>query len=59
LEAIRRNQAIQLNILMDRPANDPITLPDKVSKIISNYLDERSCSTSLDSGVFSGATVIM
>lgn len=40
LEAIRRNQAIQLNILMDRPANDPITLPDKVSKMMPNLVDE-------------------
>lgn len=34
LQAIRRNQAIQLNILMDRSANDPIALPDKVSKMM-------------------------
>ncbi len=40
LEAIRRNQAIQLNILMDRPANDLITLPDKVSKMMPNLVDE-------------------
>ena len=40
LQAIRRNQAIQLNILMDRPANDPITLPDKVSKKMPNLVDE-------------------
>ena len=40
LEAIRRNQAIQLNILMDRPANDPITLPDTVSKMMPNLVDE-------------------
>lgn len=40
LEAIRRNQAIQLNILMDRPANDPVTLPDTVSKMMPNLVDE-------------------
>ena len=40
LEAIRRNQAIQLNILIDRPANDPVTLPDKVSKMMPNLVDE-------------------
>ena len=40
LQAIRRNQAIQLNILMDRPANDSITLPDKVSKKMPNLVDE-------------------
>jgi len=40
LQAIRRNQAIQLNILMDRPANDPITLPDTVSKMMPNLVDE-------------------
>ncbi len=40
LQAIRRNQAIQLNILMDRPANDPIALPDKVSKMMPNLADE-------------------
>jgi outer membrane protein TolC len=40
LKAIRRNQAIQLNILMDRPANDPITLPDTVSKMMPNLVDE-------------------
>ena len=40
LQAIRRNQAIQLNILMDRPANDSITLPEKVSKMMPNLVDE-------------------
>ena len=40
LQAIRRNQAIQLNILMDRPANDPIALPDKVSKMMPNLANE-------------------
>ncbi len=40
LQAIRRNQAIHLNILMDRPANDPITLPDTVSKMMPNLVDE-------------------
>lgn len=32
LQAIRTNQAIQLNILMDRHANEPISLPHAVSK---------------------------
>jgi outer membrane protein, heavy metal efflux system len=32
LQAIRRNQAIQLNILMDKLPGEPITLPDEVSK---------------------------
>lgn len=40
LQAIRRNQVIQLNILMDRPANDPIELPDKVSKMMPNLASE-------------------
>lgn len=40
LQAIRRNQAIQLNILMDRPANNPISLPDKASKVMPGLIDE-------------------
>jgi len=40
LQAIRRNQAIQLNILMDRPANKFILLPDTVSKEMSDLTDE-------------------
>lgn len=42
LQAIRRNQAIQLNTLMDRPANAPITLPDKVSTVMPDLLDENA-----------------
>jgi outer membrane protein, heavy metal efflux system len=40
LRAIRRNQSIQLNILMDLPANDSIVLPDKVSKMMPNLANE-------------------
>lgn len=40
LEAIRRNQSIQLNILMDRPANEFVSLPNKVSKMMPNLVDE-------------------
>jgi len=40
LQAIRRNQAIQLNILMDKPANDELSLPDQVSKMMPNLAKE-------------------
>lgn len=40
LQAIRRNQTIRLNILMDKPANDILSLPDKVSKTMPNIVDE-------------------
>ena len=40
LQAIRRNQAIQLNILMDRPANDSFLLPDKVSMMMLTLAEE-------------------
>lgn len=40
LHAIRRNQAIQLNILMSRPANAHLSLPDKVSKMMPTLVDE-------------------
>ena len=40
LQAIRRNQTIQLNILMDRPANDVVSLPDQVSKTMPDIVDE-------------------
>lgn len=40
LQALRRNQAIQLNILMNRPANNVLTLPEKVSKTIPDIIDE-------------------
>lgn len=41
LHAIRRNQTIQLNILMNKPANGLISLPDIVSKAMPNLADER------------------
>jgi len=40
LQVIRRNQTIQLNILMDRPANDVVSLPDQVSKTMPDIVDE-------------------
>lgn len=40
LQAIRRNQTIRLNILMDKPANDILSLPDQVSKTMPNIVDE-------------------
>ena len=39
LQALRRNQAIQLNLLMDRPAMDELVLPDKVSRRMPELLD--------------------
>jgi outer membrane protein, heavy metal efflux system len=40
LQAIRRNQAIQLNILMDRPANNELILPGQVSKKMPSLVSE-------------------
>lgn len=40
LRAIRRNQGIKLNILMDRPANNVIVLPEQVSKSMPTLADE-------------------
>ncbi|MEH6588602.1 MAG: TolC family protein [Halioglobus sp.] len=40
LQAIRRNQAIQLNILMDNFAYEAITLPDEVSKAMPVHASE-------------------
>ncbi|MBL4799435.1 MAG: TolC family protein [Oleispira sp.] len=40
LQAIRRNQAIQLNILMNRPANNTVLLPEQVSKEMPVISDE-------------------
>ncbi len=40
LQAIRRNQAIQLNILMGRPAKDRINLINKVSKMMPDIVNE-------------------
>lgn len=39
-QALRRNQNIQLNILMGRPANDVVSLPDQVSKTMPAIVDE-------------------
>ena len=36
LKALRRNQAIKLNLLTDRPANTEIVLSDKISKRMPN-----------------------
>ncbi|HEB26900.1 MAG TPA: TolC family protein [Porticoccus sp.] len=40
LQAIRRNQVIQLNIFMDRPANNELILPGQVSKVMPELVDE-------------------
>ena len=40
LQAIRRNQSIQLNVLMDRPANKVVLLPRQVSKTMPNLVNE-------------------
>ena len=40
LQAIRRNQAIQLSILMDKPANDTVLLPAEVSRLMPNLVKE-------------------
>jgi len=40
LRSIRRNQAIQLNILMDRPANNELVLPGQVAKEMPALVDE-------------------
>ena len=40
LEAIRRNQSIQLNTLMDKSANGIVSLPDQVSKTMPDIVDE-------------------
>lgn len=40
IESIRRNQSIQLNILMDRQANEAVSLPNHVSKTMPNLVDE-------------------
>ena len=42
LRAVRRNQAIKLNILMDRPANEVIVLPEQVSKSMPALTDENA-----------------
>ena len=40
LHGVRRNQSIQLNILLDRPANEVVLLSKKVSKAMPNIADE-------------------
>ncbi|MEH6468880.1 MAG: TolC family protein [Porticoccus sp.] len=40
LQAIRRNQAIQLNILMGRPASNELILPGQVSKEMPSLVSE-------------------
>jgi outer membrane protein TolC len=40
LRAVRRNQAIQLNVLMDAPPNDTVVLPPKVSMDMPEIADE-------------------
>jgi outer membrane protein TolC len=41
LKAVRRNQAIQLNVLMDAPPNDVVVLPPKVSMNMPDIADEK------------------
>lgn len=41
VRAIRRNQAIRLNILMDQPANDALLLPDQVSRKLQSLPKEQ------------------
>jgi len=40
LQAIRRNQTIQLNILMNRPANVPVVLSSQVSRSMPTLVEE-------------------
>ncbi len=42
INALRRHQAIQLNILMDEPANDTVLLPDQVSRAMPTLADENA-----------------
>jgi outer membrane protein TolC len=41
LKAVRRNQAIQLNVLMDAPPNEAVVLPPKVSMDMPEIADEK------------------
>lgn len=41
LRALRRNQAIKLNVLMDTPADAQIVLPAKVSTVMPELFDEK------------------
>lgn len=40
IEALRRNQIIQLNILMDNRANDVFSLPEQASQTMPNLVNE-------------------
>ena len=40
LQAVRRNQSIQLNILMNRSANEVVLLPNQVLKTMPDIVDE-------------------
>ncbi len=42
LKAVRRNQAIQLNVLMDAPPNDAVVLRRKVSMDMPEIADEKT-----------------
>ncbi len=42
LIATRRNQAIQLNVLMDAPPGDVLILPQKLSKAMPDIIDENT-----------------
>lgn len=42
IQAMRRNQSIQLNILMDRQANATVLLPTEVSREMRDLIDEES-----------------
>jgi outer membrane protein TolC len=42
IHGMRRNQAIQLNILMDRRANSNVLLPNEVSREMREHIDEES-----------------
>jgi len=42
LEGMRRNEAVRLNVLLDRPANGEIRLPKEVSEQFSRLPDERA-----------------
>ncbi len=40
LQAVRRNQAIRLNVLMDSPPDNPVVLPHKVPTNMPDIVDE-------------------
>jgi len=42
LQALRRQQIIGLNILMDKPANSTLSLPNKVSKVMPKLANENT-----------------